>query len=198
MYGKVDNTSAAKFKVGDKLQITKMKWTFDKEYLLNWTEEIFTITEVINTKPLTYKLEDYGREKIEGSFYAKKIQRVVKTNNVLKIEKFLSTRKCRGVKEYLSSGKVIRKNSIRGLVSLSWWRVFKLPYSLMIIAHDMQSYDFGPKKIHFHRLRWRDSNNLKDWKVCGRKVPRSKLVFFSQVIIIYIVVCLYLFSLTTG
>ena len=46
-----------------------------------------------------YKLEDYGHEKIEGSFYEKEIQLVVKTDDVFKIEKVLFTRKRRGVKK---------------------------------------------------------------------------------------------------
>ena len=101
MYGKeVSSKSSAKFKVGDKERISKTRRAFDKGYLPNWTEEVFTITDVINTKPRTYKLEDYGHEKIEGSFYEKEIQRVVKTDNVFKIEKILSTRKRKGVKEY--------------------------------------------------------------------------------------------------
>ncbi len=38
-----------------------------------------------------------------------------------------------------------------------------------------------------------------NWKVFGGgRVPRSELVFFSQVIILYVVVCLCLFNLTTG
>ena len=63
-------------------------------------EEVFTVTDVIDTKLRTYKLEDYGNEKIEGSFYEKEIQRVVKTEDVFKIEKALSTRKRKGIKEY--------------------------------------------------------------------------------------------------
>ena len=35
-----------------------------------------------------------------GSFTKKKIQRVVKTDEIFKIEKILSTRKRKGVKEY--------------------------------------------------------------------------------------------------
>ena len=62
----------------------------------------------------------------------------------------------------------------------------------------MEGHDIGPEEIHLHRLGRRDSNSVNDWKVCGREVPRSELVFFSQVIIIYIVVCLCLFNLTTG
>ena len=40
------------------------------------------------------------------------------------------------------------------------------------------------------------NSSRSEWKVCGSRVPRSELVFFSQVIILYIVVCL--FNLTTG
>ena len=43
--------------------------------------------EVIDTKLRKYKLEDCGHEKIEGSFYEKEIQRVIKTDDVFKIEK---------------------------------------------------------------------------------------------------------------
>ena len=42
------------------------------------------------------------------------------------------------------------------------------------------------------------NSNISEWKVCGSSVPKSELVFFSQVIILYIVVCLCLFNLTTG
>ena len=101
MYVKeVTSKSTVKFKVGDKVRISKTRRAFYKVYLPNWTEEIFAITEVIDTKPPTYKLEDYGCEKIEGSFYEKEIQRVVKTDHVFKIEKVLSKRKRKGAKEY--------------------------------------------------------------------------------------------------
>lgn len=37
-------TSRPKFKVGDKVHISKRKRkTFDKDYTPNWTEEVFTI-----------------------------------------------------------------------------------------------------------------------------------------------------------
>ena len=101
MYGKeVTSKSSAKFKVGDKVRISKTRRAFDKGYLPNWTEEVFTVTDVVDTKPRTYKLEDYGKEKIEGSFYENEIQRVVKSDDIFKIEKVLSTRKRKGVKEY--------------------------------------------------------------------------------------------------
>ena len=75
------------------MRISKTRRAFDKGSLPDLTEEIFTVIEFINTKPRTYKLEDYGNEKIEGSFYEKVIQRVVETDEIFKIEKILSARK---------------------------------------------------------------------------------------------------------
>ena len=45
-----------KFKVGDKVRITKKKSIFEKGYTPRWTEEIFTITELQYTDPPTYKI----------------------------------------------------------------------------------------------------------------------------------------------
>ena len=36
------------------------------------------------------------------------------------------------------------------------------------------------------------------WAICGKGIPKSEIVFFSQVILIYVVVCLCLFNLTSG
>ena len=45
-----------KFQIGDKVRISKYKRTvFGKGYTPNWTEEIFVVNEVLNTKPITYK-----------------------------------------------------------------------------------------------------------------------------------------------
>ena len=78
----------AKFKVGDKVRISKFKRKiFDKGFTPNWTEEIFVIDEILNTNPLTYKLVDLLGEKITGSFYEAELQ---KTNqNIFRIEKVI-------------------------------------------------------------------------------------------------------------
>lgn len=64
-------------RIGDSVRISKVKSVFDKGYLPNWTEEIFTIADV-NRKyyPTTYKLKDANGEVIEGSFYHYEIQPV--------------------------------------------------------------------------------------------------------------------------
>ena len=74
---------------------------FDKGYLTNWTKEIFTISEALKTNPPTYKLHDYFGDPIEGTFYEYEMQRVIKFDDVYKIEKLLDMRKRGGVKEYL-------------------------------------------------------------------------------------------------
>lgn len=58
-----------KFKVGDHVRISRLKPIFEKGYTPNWTPEIFTVTKVQKTKPITYKLMDYRKEPIEGGFY---------------------------------------------------------------------------------------------------------------------------------
>ncbi len=39
-----------------------------------------------------------------------------------------------------------------------------------------------------------DSN--RQWNVCGRSIPRAEIVFFSQVIIVYVVICISLANLS--
>ncbi len=103
MYGSTNGTTTevAKFKVNDKVRISKTRQTFGKGYLANWTEEIFTIGEVLHTSPITYRLKDYEGEQLQGSFYEKELQLVVKIDDVYKVEKIIETRRRRGVKEYL-------------------------------------------------------------------------------------------------
>jgi len=64
-----------KFKIGDKVRISRMKAIFEKGYLPNWTEELYVIDKVQKTIPPTYKLKDLLGEEIEGSFYEKELQK---------------------------------------------------------------------------------------------------------------------------
>ncbi|XP_068680473.1 uncharacterized protein [Montipora foliosa] len=71
LYGDMGQvTSKPKFKVGDKVRISKYKRNvFDKGYTPNWTEELFIIDKIRYTNPITYKLKDLRGEDIQGSFY---------------------------------------------------------------------------------------------------------------------------------
>jgi transposase InsO family protein len=105
MYGSYESSQPGipLLAVGDKVRISKTRQAFGKGYLPNWTDEIFTVVEVMATAPPTYRLHDYGGEPIEGSFYDKELQRIVKNDvdDVYKIEKILSSRRKNGVKEVL-------------------------------------------------------------------------------------------------
>lgn len=91
-----------KFKVGDTVRISKVKKTFDKGYLPNWTREIFTIHTVKKTNPPVYTIKDYAGDVIEGNFYEKELQKVNKPkDDFYKIDTVLKKRKRKGKTEYL-------------------------------------------------------------------------------------------------
>ena len=65
------NTKAPKFKVNDRVKITKHKNIFTNGYSENWSREIFIINSVLKTNPWNHKSKDINGEKIIGSFYEK-------------------------------------------------------------------------------------------------------------------------------
>jgi len=66
-----------KFKVGDRVTITKFKSTVSNKYDPNWTREIFTIKEILSTSPITYKIKDLNNEEIIGILYDKELQKTI-------------------------------------------------------------------------------------------------------------------------
>ena len=51
------NSKAPKFKVNDKVRITKYRNVFSKDYAKNWSREIFVIDSVLKTNLWTYKIK---------------------------------------------------------------------------------------------------------------------------------------------
>ena len=90
-----------KFDVGDKVRIAQGKREFKKGYLPSWTDEIFTIASRRPSDPPTYEIKDYSGEIVAGKFYAFELQKIIKEDDVYKIEKVLKTRKKKGQTEYL-------------------------------------------------------------------------------------------------
>ena len=88
-----------KFKVGDSVRISRLKGVFEKGFVSNWSEEIFTVVEVKNTAPVTYKLKDFNGEILEGSFYNEELQNT--DQQVYRIEKVLRKKKINGVEHAL-------------------------------------------------------------------------------------------------
>ena len=89
LYGDMKQLSSKpKFKVGDKVRISKYKRkVFDKGYTPNWTEEIFLIDQIQYTNPITYRLKDLNNEKVQGSFYEPEL--LPAKQDVFRIEKVI-------------------------------------------------------------------------------------------------------------
>ena len=71
------NSKAPKFKVNDRVRITKYKIMFSKGYTENWSREIFIIDSVLKSNPWTYKIKYLNGEKTIGSFYEKELLRSI-------------------------------------------------------------------------------------------------------------------------
>ena len=71
-----------KFKLGDQVCISKSRRSFKKGYLPSWTQEIFTVTKIIPRVPPVYRLRDYADNKIGSMFYAEKLQKVQKSDDI--------------------------------------------------------------------------------------------------------------------
>ena len=75
VYNDEHNEKDSRFKIGDKVRISKFKNIFAKEYTPNWSREIFIINKINDTVPYTYNLKDLNGEEIIGSFYDRELQK---------------------------------------------------------------------------------------------------------------------------
>ena len=101
-----------KFKVGDRVRISKYKNIFAKGYTPNWPEEVFVIKEVKNAVPWTYVINDFNGEESIGTFYEKELKK--------QISKYLGWKKLLKEKEIncMSSGKDMIIHLIAGLMKM--------------------------------------------------------------------------------
>lgn len=102
LYGRTLKVSPKEknFAPGDLVVITKSKRLFEKGYLPNWTYEQFTVTEVIPSTPVRYRIKDYADEVLDGTFYGAELQKTVK-------------------REKFHIEKVVRRSKNKVLVK--WW-----------------------------------------------------------------------------
>ena len=69
------------------MRISKYKNIFAKAYTPNWSEEMSVIKKIKNAVPLTYVIGDLNGEEITGTFYEKKLEKVVQQE--FRIEKVI-------------------------------------------------------------------------------------------------------------
>jgi hypothetical protein len=88
-----------KFSVGDQVRVSRIKGIFEKGYLPNWSEALYTVHEVRRTYPITYILKDTNGEIIKGGFYTEELQK--SKQDVFRIEKVIRKKKINGIEHGL-------------------------------------------------------------------------------------------------
>ena len=76
LYGH-DGGGTPKYRVGDRVRISKAKRHFEKGYMANWTEELFTIVDAHRSDPPVYRLVDWHGDSLDGTFYEPELQKVI-------------------------------------------------------------------------------------------------------------------------
>ena len=71
------NEKDSRFKVDDRVRISKFKNIFAKGYTPNWSSEIFIVDKVNDIVPYRYNLKDLNDEEILGSFYDRELQKTI-------------------------------------------------------------------------------------------------------------------------
>ena len=69
------NDKDPKFKVDDNVRISKYTNIFAKVYTLNWSEEVFVISNIKNTVPWTYVINDFNGDEIIRTFCKEELQK---------------------------------------------------------------------------------------------------------------------------
>ena len=93
LYG-YDGGGTPKYRVGDRVRISKAKRHFAKGYMANWTEELFTIIDAHRSDPPVYRLVDWHGDRLGGTFYEPELQKViVPAGKTYRIESELRRRK---------------------------------------------------------------------------------------------------------
>ena len=106
LYGSdVQKRARFKFQVGDRVRISKVKRMFEKSHLPNYTEEMFTIYKRFARQVPVYKLKDDAEEILDGTFYEAELQKVIKEDDVYRVEK-VRKRTRKGIVEYFVKWKV--------------------------------------------------------------------------------------------
>lgn len=88
VYNNPKTVGVTKYKIGDRVRISKLKGIFEKGFTPSWSTEIFTITKTQNTNPVTYLLKDAQGQPIAGGFYEQELQKTLYPDTYL-IEKVL-------------------------------------------------------------------------------------------------------------
>ena len=71
------NEKRSRFKVGDRVRISKFKNIFAKGYTPNWSREIVIVNKINDTVPYTYNIKELNDEEIISTFYDRELQKSI-------------------------------------------------------------------------------------------------------------------------
>ena len=93
LYGH-DGKGVPKFRVLNRVRISKVKILFEKSYMANWSEDIFTIHVVHPSDQPVYRLIGDLGGVLDGTFYEPELQKVsVPADKAYRVESVLQRRK---------------------------------------------------------------------------------------------------------
>ncbi|KAL3091941.1 hypothetical protein niasHT_028884 [Heterodera trifolii] len=100
--GVVPADKRPKFKAGETVRIPEPKHIFEKGYIPNYSDHVYTVDEARSTNPQHYLLKDYYGTKLKRKFYLPELTKVqVDENTMYRIEKKYKERMRDGKKEIL-------------------------------------------------------------------------------------------------
>ena len=88
-----DPSVKPKFKVGNSVRLSRKDNIFSKGYSANFTDEIFYISEIKDTKPVTYAVKTFDGDIIKGSFYERELLLVNKSSEIYPIDRIIKKRR---------------------------------------------------------------------------------------------------------
>ena len=115
LYGKQRADTTSRLQVGDRVRISKAKRTFEKGYLPNWTKELFTISRKVPGRNV-YRIQDDHGEELEGTFYEKELQQVIKDDDVYEVEEILGYKSGVWEKKSFQKSKCVGKDILPVLI----------------------------------------------------------------------------------
>ena len=110
-----------KFKINDRVRISRLKTPFLREASEKWTGEIFIISHrYLRDNIPVYKLKEFDQTPLLGTYYTQELQKVnISSSKVFKVSSILSKRKVNGKLRCSFLGKTGLRNIIVGYQSMT-------------------------------------------------------------------------------
>ena len=77
MKPKFESKNKSPFKLNDQVRILVEKTAFHRNYLQNYSEEIFFVSKILRNLPINlYVLRDFNGDELQGRFYAREMTKI--------------------------------------------------------------------------------------------------------------------------